>query len=212
MLKGTNEGIIVEIKNIEDDLKELKEKLKNKGFFPEDTDFLLQERDKAYYKQIWEIVSLHGYNLFILKDPKKGEVKGGEILTGQELGIKNIRNDFLEKKDEREEKTLIVKKLLRSGQKVYYEGTVIVIGDVNPGAEVFAKGDIYVFGRARGLMHAGKDGDRKREILALSLEVNQIRIANICASGNGEKPADRVSERAFLDEDCNLIVEEYKWL
>lgn len=75
-------------------------------------------------------------------------------------------------------KTLLVKGTLRSGQRVMYEGNLVILGDVNPGAEVVASGDILVLGTLRGMAHAGATGDSRAVVAALHLEPTQLRIAN----------------------------------
>ena len=53
----------------------------------------------------------------------------------------------------------LVRRTLRSGNSIQHSGPIIVIGDVNPGAEIVSTGDIVVWGRLRGMVHAGADGD-----------------------------------------------------
>lgn len=65
---------------------------------------------------------------------------------------------------------------LRNGQRVQCEGDLVVIGDVNPGAELIAGGSIIVFGKLRGLAHAGAYGKRDALIVTNALLANQIRI------------------------------------
>jgi septum site-determining protein MinC len=66
---------------------------------------------------------------------------------------------------------------LRSGFSLQHPGHVVVIGDVNPGAEVIAGGDILVWGRLRGVVHAGAEGDEGAIVCALDLSPTQLRIA-----------------------------------
>ena len=77
--------------------------------------------------------------------------------------------------------TLIVSRMLRSGQKVVFNGSVIIMGDVNPGAEVIANGNITVEGTCRGLAHAGANGDQTATITADKLIAGQLRIAGLIA-------------------------------
>lgn len=77
-----------------------------------------------------------------------------------------------------EDQALFVNKTLRSGQRVEYPGTVIVLGDVNAGAEVIAHGNVIVWGRVRGMIHAGAAGDLTAMICALDLSATQLRIAD----------------------------------
>lgn len=77
-----------------------------------------------------------------------------------------------------DETALFVNKTLRSGTRVEFPGNIVVFGDVNPGAEVIADGNVIVWGRVRGMIHAGCKGDRTAVICALDLSATQLRIAN----------------------------------
>ena len=73
---------------------------------------------------------------------------------------------------------LFINKTLRSGTRVEYPGHIVVIGDINPGAEIVAEGNVIVWGRVRGMIHAGAKGNRSAIICALDLSANQLRIAD----------------------------------
>ena len=77
--------------------------------------------------------------------------------------------------------TLYLRKTIRSGQSISSDGNIVVIGDVNPGAEIIAKGDITVWGILGGIAHAGSDGNNYAKIRALKLNPVQIRIGEIFA-------------------------------
>ena len=79
------------------------------------------------------------------------------------------------------ELSLLIQKTLRSGVRIVYEGSVVVIGDVNPGAEIIAGGSVIVWGKLRGVVHAGSDGNEKAAVYALDLNPMQLRIANYIA-------------------------------
>lgn len=70
---------------------------------------------------------------------------------------------------------------LRSGQAVYNPGHVVIVGDVNPGAEVVAGGDVLVWGKLRGTVHAGARGDERAVVCALQMLPTQLRIADYIA-------------------------------
>ena len=70
-----------------------------------------------------------------------------------------------------------VKGPLRSGVKIQYDGDVVVMGDVNPGAEIVAGGSVIIWGRLRGVVHAGAQGNEKAVVCALELAPTQLRIA-----------------------------------
>lgn len=73
---------------------------------------------------------------------------------------------------------LFVNKTLRSGTRIEFPGNIVIVGDVNPGAEIIADGNVIVWGRVRGMIHAGAKGDRSAFICALDLSANQLRIAD----------------------------------
>lgn len=77
--------------------------------------------------------------------------------------------------------TLYIHRTLRSGQSISSDGNIVIIGDVNPGAEIIAKGDITVWGILGGIARAGSDGNTYSKIRALKLNAIQIRIGNVFA-------------------------------
>lgn len=83
--------------------------------------------------------------------------------------------------------TLMVRKTLRSGQRVQYAGNVVVMGDVNAGAEIAADGDVIVLGNVRGIVHAGCNGKADAVVVALNLHAAQLRIGNLIGMVNSQK-------------------------
>jgi septum site-determining protein MinC len=83
---------------------------------------------------------------------------------------------------------VLVRRTLRSGQTVRHTGHVVVIGDVNPGAEIIAGGDVVVWGRLRGTVHAGAGGDDEAVVCALALTPTQLRIGSHIARSPGGEP------------------------
>jgi len=73
--------------------------------------------------------------------------------------------------------TVLICRNLRSGQKYFSKGNMVILGDINPGAEVIAGGNILVMGALRGMAHAGAFGDEKAIIAAYRLSPTQLRIA-----------------------------------
>ena len=87
---------------------------------------------------------------------------------------------------------------LRSGDHLQSEGSVLLLGDLNPGARISAVGHVLVWGRLRGVAHAGVQGNRQAEIVALQLRPLQLRIADAVARGPQDAPAPGQAERAHL--------------
>jgi len=76
------------------------------------------------------------------------------------------------------DEAILVQRTLRSGHSVKYSGHVVVFGDVNPGAEIVAGGNVIVWGRLRGTVHAGAEGNQAAVVCALDLSPTQLRIAD----------------------------------
>ena len=87
---------------------------------------------------------------------------------------------------------------VRSGDHLEAEGSLLVLGDVNPGARISAAGHVLVWGRLRGMAHAGCRGDRRARIVALQLRPLQLRIADAVARGPEELPPAGLAEQAVL--------------
>ena len=104
---------------------------------------------------------------------------------------------------------LVVRRTLRSGQSLRHPGHVVVIGDVNSGAEVVAGGDIVVWGRVRGVVHAGALGDEGAIICALDLAPTQLRIASYIARSPDDKRRKPVPEVASV-HDGHIVAESWK--
>jgi septum site-determining protein MinC len=101
--------------------------------------------------------------------------------------------------------TLYHRGTLRGGQALHNLGNIVVIGDVNPGAELVASGDIVVFGALRGVAHAGAQGDRAARVIALELAPTQLRIATLIATSDaGTKP--RGPEHASIADERIAVV------
>ncbi len=109
--------------------------------------------------------------------------------------------------------TLLYKGTLRSGQRIDYEGNVVIVGDLNPGAEVKATGDIVVTGTLRGLAHAGAGGGQGA-VAAFRLEPTQIRIGDVIGRPpEGDPKGQRGPEVAKLKDGMILIepLEGTRW-
>jgi septum site-determining protein MinC len=105
--------------------------------------------------------------------------------------------------DSSERHGVLVERTLRSGQSIHCAGHVVVLGDVNSGAEVIAGGDVIVWGHLRGIVHAGAMGDPERCVCALDLSPTQLRIGSHIARPPDEKRRRKESrpERAFISDD-----------
>lgn len=128
-----------------------------------------------------------------------------------------IKECIYENSDEKDNKTFngiyegrtkFIRKTVRSGQCISYPGNIVIIGDVNSGAEVYAGGNIIVLGAVKGNVHAGSSGNYKSIIAAFSLEPQILEIATLLtiSPDDGEKP---LYPEVAKVKDGAIIVEPY---
>ncbi len=135
--------------------------------------------------------------------------KVGEILQHDDTIVDSLEDKENQEKDVADKitetenlPTLYIRKTIRSGQSISSDGNIIVIGDVNPGSEIIAKGDITVWGILGGIAHAGSDGNEYARIRALKLNPVQIRIGEVFA-----RRPDTIN-LPYIQKSCEYIPEE----
>jgi septum site-determining protein MinC len=111
-------------------------------------------------------------------------------------------------RDVDDETALFVNKTLRSGTRVEFPGHVVVLGDVNPGAEIIAEGSIIIWGRLRGAVHAGSKGDESAKVCALDFAPMQLKVADESVSVK-KKKENPGPEMAFI-RDERIVIDPWK--
>jgi len=128
------------------------------------------------------------------------------ILAGKSLKINStfVKEEELKNKllilDSKKQKDILHEGTLRSGDRISAKGNLCIIGDVNPGAIVSAKKNIYVWGKLLGIAFAGKGGNKNAFIASLYLNPLQLRIADVIAIGPADKPKNYYPEIAVIDQ------------
>ena len=135
------------------------------------------------------------------------------ILAGKSLKIdsifikeQEIKNKLLFLNSKKED--ILHEGTVRSGDRISSNGNLCIIGDVNPGAIVSAKKNIYVWGKLLGIAFAGKGGDNNSYITSLFLNPLQLRIADVIAIGPKEKPKNYYPEIAVIEKQ-SIIIKPY---
>lgn len=124
----------------------------------------------------------------------------------ESYGFKTNESDYSKLNgDLYEGMTKIIKGTVRSGQKIEYAGNIVILGDVNPGGEVIASGNIIVMGIVRGLVHAGKDGNRDAIVVGFRLQPIQIRIADIMSRSPDDAERPLYPEYAYVKDNLIFI-------
>lgn len=98
------------------------------------------------------------------------------------------------------ETPLYLQLTVRSGTEIRHPGSIIILGDVNPGGSLIAAGDIFVWGRLRGIAHAGAEGNTDCRIMALHMQPTQLRIADQVARAPEKPPALYQPEVAYVND------------
>ena len=146
---------------------------KGRSFTPAEEDELL------------EIIRKHATMDITFVKTETSEIKELSHLLAQELESSNM--------------TKFHKGSLRNGQKIEFEGSVVVVGDVNPGAEIKAGGNIIVLGQLKGMAHAGCKGMTDAFVTAIFMAPVQLRIADIITRFPEEnKKGPKSPEYAFI--------------
>ncbi|WP_418792463.1 septum site-determining protein MinC [Phosphitispora sp. TUW77] len=107
-----------------------------------------------------------------------------------------------------QEPSLLINHNLRSGQKLSYDGNIIIMGDVNPGSEVTASGNIVIWGSLRGIAHAGAGGNQDCSIMAFRLKPVQLRIGSTISRSPENQQLTLYPEIARL-VNGKMVIEPY---
>lgn len=121
------------------------------------------------------------------------------------LGLHGIKRSF--SRDIATSETQFHRGSLRSGQKIEFEGSLVILGDVNAGAEILAGENIVVLGILRGMAHAGAQGNKEAIIAAASIESPQIRIANIVKEIEKSEFEEQIKICAYVGENGEVVLE-----
>lgn len=121
-----------------------------------------------------------------------------EFDSPRTMGLNCIKKDF--KKEIESSETKFFKSSLRSGQKIEFEGSIVILGDVNYGAEVVAEDNIVVLGVLRGMAHAGAKGNADAIIAAHRIDSPQIRIASKIKERSNDEIENSAYTYAFVNE------------
>jgi len=169
-----------------------------------------RELERAEIEQAWTLLAHHQVELWALVCTAPATEKAAQEM-GLVIELLPSAPQAPEAAHQKEElppsEGLVVRRTLRSGQSLRHPGHIVVIGDVNPGAEVVAGGDIVVWGRVRGIVHAGALGNEQAVICGLDLAPTQLRIAGYIARSPEEKQQE--PEMASVREGKIIAVPWY---
>lgn len=198
-LKGTNRGLIITLDaytSLDKIIEELTERLeKVKDFFADGQYGVIisgRELIESEKIKLENIIS---------------SIANRQVATVYEMKDYNINDANKVKTNSSAKSDEFHYGTLRSGQTLHSLGNLVVVGDVNPGAELIAVGNVVVMGALRGIVHAGCNGDRNAFVTALRLNPTQLRIADIITRPPDDYiNTELVPEIAFI-RDNNIYID-----
>jgi len=185
-VKGFNQGLLVTIDDGEwgDVVNRLVAQIEERADFFKGAKLAIEVDERAIRAgemgELRDKLSDMGISLFAVIGKNKNT-----IAVAETLGLSTSRSELKTKMGSISqalsggEPAMLIRKTLRSGVSIKYHGHVVVDGDVNPGSEIIASGSIYVWGKLRGSVHAGLDGDEDQVVCSLDFNPIKLRIANI---------------------------------
>nr|MBO2485273.1 septum site-determining protein MinC [Bacillota bacterium] len=217
MLKGSREGVAIvidEAVSIETAIAELRAKLQESGEFFRGAAFRLDAGRRRLTEEEREALSQavreFGIELHVVDDTPRG---GGPVAFPRRERLPQVtagraargRGEEMAS----EERTLYLRRTLRSGQRVDFDGNVVIMGDVNAGAQITCTGDIIVLGTLRGLAHAGAAGNEEAIVMAFRLEPTQLRIAHYISRAPDEAEPRPVGPEIARVKNDMILIEAY---
>ncbi|MFC2065357.1 septum site-determining protein MinC [Chloroflexota bacterium] len=214
-IKGTREGLMVTIGGSDWDpqIANLVNQINERPSFYQGARMLLDVKTHVLHvaelSRLRDTLSEYGINLWaVLSESQVTEQ------TSQNLGLATKLSKPSPPEPEpvadpfQKDKALWLEQTIRSGVHIEYQGNVIVLGDVNPGAEIIAGGSVLIWGRLRGLVHAGAEGDEEAIVGALEFSPMQLRIAGKIAVSPQKNATGKLEIARISGED--IIAESWK--
>ncbi len=210
--KGTVNGLTIIMKeeeNFTSILEQIENKVSSAGRFFKgvtlDVKYRGRQLSKEEEQKVHELLSTKS-GAVIKSFSEDTEVHIQPQQEVQQLHNKiRMRNYFF--KGINEGVTKFYKGTVRSGQLINFDGNLVIVGDVNPGGEIVATGNVVVMGSLRGIVHAGADGNTEAIVVALNLQPTQLRIANVITRSPDDKDnkGNFIPELAYVKEDMVYI-------
>ncbi len=183
----------------------------NERFWQANTEVHLQAKDRLLdvrqLQALAELLSDHDLKLKRITSSRR-QTALAAVTIGYSVDQSEAVNHLVQKPQapgQPLENPLYLQTTVRSGVDIRHAGTIIILGDTNPGSALLAAGDILVWGRLRGMAHAGLDGNRSCRIMALQMQPTQLRIAELVARPPETPPANYLPEVAYVGDNAIRI-------
>jgi septum site-determining protein MinC len=188
-IKGIGDGLVVSFKSTiwKDMQSDLIERIESNTSFFDKARIALEVGDAtikaAEMGKLREMLSKKEIILWAVLSTSDTTINSAQLLGIQtQLGLKMGKSKENSSTSFDGEAAVWVERTLRAGYRIETRSHVILMGDLNPGAEIVSGGSVFIWGKACGAIHAGADGDRSAKVYALDMKPTQLRIADITAA------------------------------
>lgn len=199
-IKGTKDGLLFILKedcSFEEIISELKDKFENSH-----QSLLDGPRTKVKIKT--------GYRVL---NKKQRDVLEDVFKTKNNLFIDSIECELERIEKKLKDQVIIKTGTIRSGQVCEVDGSILFIGDINPGGSLIASGNIYVIGCLKGIAHAGTSGEKDAIIVASEMEPIQLRIVDVVRNKfEREDKAKNINLYAYVKDERIVLDKHHKLL
>lgn len=210
-IKGVSNGFQLMVDSSAD-LAQVQEELDRKlaehpEFFPEGTKFQLVVAD--LHKSVRQGLGsyLQSKGLGLADSTKKVSAEAVRPNTGHANAVNaTLQPNSGRNEGDCQQVMKVINRTVRNGEEITSQGSLMVCGNVNPGAKLVAVGSIDVRGNCRGIVHAGAMGDYQAFVVADRLMPMQIRIANLIARSPDEPEVSQYAEKAYI-KDGQIVIE-----
>ena len=220
-IKGIPEGLLVSLSPTEEWLNvtgELANKIDQKGNFFAGAKLTIELGERPVPKHelssLKALVERRGLSIAMIMSDSRTTIEAAQALdlradaATQDTMPEELQETLPISSEEIGTEGVLIRRTLRSGRTIHSRGHVIVMGDVNPGSEIIADGDVFVWGRLRGKVHAGFSGDEDAVVCALDMSPTQLRIAAYITTSPPGKRRKPQPEIACI-RDNQIIVEAW---
>jgi septum site-determining protein MinC len=215
-IKGTRKGLSITMGQGRWDglVKELDRRLTQSEAFFRGSEVTVstggRDLSLAELQSIARALSVHSIELGMLQTSSRIAAEAAQAL-GVRLGLPEVASlptELPVPTEDWSEGTL-VRRTLRSGQSIRQPGHVVIVGDVNPGAEVVAGGDVVVWGKLRGMVFAGAMGNEQAIVCALELKPSLLRIGSHVATSPEDKDHRAASPEVASVQDGQIVAKPW---
>lgn len=215
-IKGTSNGLVITIGSgvWQGLVEELDSQLGQKAAFFKGGRVALRvgprQLTRTQLELVGETLNQHNVTLWAVESDDQGTQQAAVQLSLETTVTPSKPRTSQSRDTKNNGDSLVIRRTLRSGQILNHPGHVVIIGDVNPGAEIQAGGDVIVWGRLRGSVHAGVKSGSKAIVCALQLSPMQLRIGTHITLSPADDGSREITPEIASVQDGQIVAEPWR--